>query len=49
MRVVGIPGVILDHLEAHGEVVESAPEVGFPPGLVGGELADFTARHCPCL
>lgn len=47
VRVVRILGVIFYHLEAHREIVESASEVGFPPGLIGGELIDFPAGHRP--
>lgn len=49
MRVVRVLGVILYHLEAYGQVVESAAEVGFPPCLVVGELVDFAACYSPCL
>lgn len=49
MRVVRVLGVILYHLEAHGQVVESAAEVGFPPCLVVGELVDFATCYSPCL
>lgn len=49
MRVVRILGIILYHLKAHEEVVQSASEVGFPPGLVIGKLVDFTTCYCPCL
>lgn len=49
MGVIRNLGVILYHLEAHGEVVQSAAEVGFPPGFVIGELADFTTGHSPRL
>ena len=42
-------GIVLDHLEAHREIVQRTAEVGFPPGFVGGELTDFAARYCPCL
>lgn len=49
VRVIRHLGIILNHLKACGEVVERAAEVGLPPGLVGGELADFAACHCPGL
>lgn len=49
MRVVGILGIVLDHLEAHRQVVEGAAEVGFPSGLVGGELVDLPAGDGPGL
>lgn len=49
MRVVGILGVVLFHLETHGQVVQGTAEVGFPPGLVVGEVVYFTACFCPCL
>lgn len=49
MRVVRDLGVVLYHLEAHGQVVESAAEVGFPPCLVVGELVDFATCYSPCL
>lgn len=49
MRVIRILGIVLYHLEAHREVVQSASEVGFPPGLVVGELVDFTTCYCPRL
>lgn len=49
VRVVWVLGVILYHLEAHGQVVESAAEVGFPPCLVVGELVDFATCYGPCL
>ena len=48
MRVVTL-GVILYHLEAHREVVQSTSEVGFPPGLVVGVLSDFATCYCPSL
>lgn len=49
MRVVLILGIICDHLEALRQVVKSTTEVGFPSGLVIGELVDFPTRHCPGL
>jgi len=49
MGVVEIFGIILYHLEPHREIVQSAAEVGFPPGLVIGELVDLSAGHCPGL
>lgn len=49
MRVVGILGIVLHHLEAHGQVVEGAAEIGFPSRLVVGELADLTAGYGPGL
>lgn len=49
MRVIRILGIVLYHLEAHREVVQSTSEVGFPPGLVVGELVDFTTCYCPRL
>lgn len=49
MRVIRILGIVLNHLEAHGKVVQSAAEVGFPPGLVVGELVDFATCHRPRL
>lgn len=49
MRVVGILGVVLHHLEAHRQVVEGAAEIGFPSRLVVGELVDFTAGYSPGL
>lgn len=49
MRVVGMLGIILHHLEADRQVVQSTAEVGLPSGLVVGELVDFSTRHCPRL
>lgn len=49
VRVVRDLGVVLYHLEAHGQVVESAAEVGFPPRLVVGELVDLATCYSPCL
>lgn len=49
MRVVQILGIIHYHLEALIDVVHGASEVGFPPGLVVGELVDFSTCYRPCL
>lgn len=49
MRVLLILGVIFNHLEALRQVVKSTAEIGFPPGLVIGELVDFATGHCPGL
>lgn len=49
MRVVGILGIVLNHPEAHGQVIEGAAEIGFPSRLVVGELVDFTAGDSPGL
>ena len=49
MWVIRILGIVLYHLEAHRQVVQRASEVGFPPGLVVGELVDFPTGYCPCL
>lgn len=49
MRVIGILGIILYHLEAHGQVVQSTAEVGLPSGLVVGKLVDFSTCDCPRL
>lgn len=42
-------GIILNHLEALGQVVQSTAEVGLPSGLVSGEIIDFPTCYCPCL
>lgn len=49
VRVVRILGIVLHHLEAHGQVVEGAAEIGFPSRLVVGELVDFAACYSPGL
>lgn len=42
-------GIILNHLEALGQVVQSTAEVGFPSGLVVGEIIDLPTCYCPRL
>lgn len=42
-------GIILNHLEALGQVVQSTAEVGLPSGLVVGEIIDFPTCYCPRL
>lgn len=49
MRVVRVLGIVLYHLEAHGQVVEGAAEIGFPSRLVVGELVDFATGYSPGL
>lgn len=49
MRVLHVLGIICNHFETLGEVVQSTAKVGFPSGLVIWEIVDFTAGDCPRL